>query len=101
MHQSGEGLYIDTSLIDIKSDCHEIPATEGIEGGVVCTGFIDVEKILRRITCHGDVTHYFLEKKLPFQILLIAFEKGDERSGSDSSGSDFSGSDCSGGESTD
>jgi|GEM_PF-4691858 len=87
MHRRRDGLFIDTSLIDIRSECHEIPSTEGIEGGVICTGFIDVEKIIRRVTCHGGVTHYFLEKKLPFQVVLIAFEKDDDHSGSESSGS--------------
>lgn len=55
----------------VITDCETIPATNGICGGVVCTGFIDVEKIIFPGYCKPPV---FLEKKLPFQILLLTLD---------------------------
>ena len=61
---------------DIKTEvvehCQSIPESEGIEGGVVCTGFLDVEKL---IGVHHHT--FFLEKKLPFQIVIITLEDED------------------------
>ncbi|MFF0825539.1 hypothetical protein ACFYU8_08085 [Brevibacillus sp. NPDC003359] len=42
--------------------------------GVVLTGFIDVEKLIKiRDKCEGERV-IFLEKKLPFQILIVELE---------------------------
>ncbi len=43
-----------------------IPSSDGVRGGIAVTGFFDVEKII----CIRGKT-FFLEKKLPFQILLL------------------------------
>lgn len=94
-----EGLFIADTRIEIETSCEQIPQTSGVDGGIICTGFIDVEKILKRVKhhCGQPVTsHFFLEKKLPFQVVLIAFADEDDstgcHSGSDCSGSDSSGS---------
>jgi hypothetical protein len=88
MQQVREGLFIDVTTIDIRSDCRRVPESEGIEGGVICTGFIDVEKILRRVTQNEyrkRTQRFLLEKKLPFQLVWIAFEpEGPDGSGDDS-----------------
>lgn len=98
MQEGAARLVIEGSQIDIVADCHEIPATAEMTGGVVCTGFVDVETVLAKshITHNGWMTtRFFLEKKLPFQVVLLVFKEdegyavhsGDE---SDSSGSDES-----------
>lgn len=112
MGSSFEPLVIAATEIAIESSCQQIPKGSGIEGGVVCTGFIDIEKILRRTHCHRGkhiVTNFFLEKKLPFQVLLIAFEGyvcdgsgwEDWSDSSDSGTSSGSDADCESGEETD
>lgn len=90
-----EGLFIADTRTEIETACEQIPKTRGVDGGIICTGFIDVEKILKRVRnrCgQPEVSHFFLEKKLPFQVVFIAFADEDE-SGSDCSGSGSSGSD--------
>ncbi len=50
--------------IQIRTDLSALPA------GFALTGFIDVEKTLT-IICDSTTTTYFLEKKLPFQIMFM------------------------------
>lgn len=102
-----EGLFIAETQIDIETSCQQVPKTRGVDGGIICTGFIDVEKILKRVKVNCGVpetSHFFLEKKLPFQVVFIAFADDDDHHGSsgsdscdsDSSGSDGDESDCGG-----
>ena len=64
----------------ITMQCDPIPAeldTEGLLGGVLCTGFVDAEKVIRKIeppdprTGRQQVKVWFLEKMLPFQVLML------------------------------
>lgn len=65
--------------IDIKTDCVIVPwdgTSGGIQGGVACTGVIDVEKVIKKIEPPGGngvrpVRVWILEKKLPFQVLIL------------------------------
>lgn len=50
--------------IQIESNVTTVP------GGFALTGFVDVEKLLN-ITCNNIITTFFLEKKLPFQVLFM------------------------------
>lgn len=94
MKRIAPGLFIETTQVEIKSECHKIPKGKGFLGGVICTGFIDVEKVLRHVILHKrrlDTTHFLLEKKLPFQVVLLAFDEDDRhRDDSDSDDSDDS-----------
>lgn len=47
-----------------------IPHSDDIQGGFVLTQVIDVEKIIK---IHDKV--FLLEKKVPFQIVLISFDE--------------------------
>ncbi len=43
-----------------------------ISGGVALTGFLDVEKLITGLVDSSGVTHsLLLEKKLPFQIMVL------------------------------
>lgn len=59
---------------DIISDTTDIKRTDGILGGINITGFIDVEKL---ITIYSGCYKYktlFLEKKLPFSIVILSLD---------------------------
>ncbi len=56
---------IEDSIVEIKSDQQRIDV-DGVIKGVTVTGFIDVEKII----CLG-YKRCFIEKKLPFQTLIL------------------------------
>ncbi len=60
----GIHMSIEDASIQIQTDLSVLPA------GFALTGFIDVEKTIT-ITCDNMTTTYFLEKKLPFQIMFI------------------------------
>ncbi len=70
---------ITTVSTTIEQQCEQIPpepSTGGTQGGILCTGFFDVEKIVQKVEPPGlggfqDVRNWFLEKKLPFQVLWL------------------------------
>lgn len=55
---------IDPVSLEITTQLSALP------GGFALTGIVDVEKLLT-ITCDNVSTTYFLEKKLPFQIMFM------------------------------
>ncbi|MFF0825540.1 hypothetical protein ACFYU8_08080 [Brevibacillus sp. NPDC003359] len=72
-------LEFSSTTISCESCCINANACSqsGIDGGVVLTGFIDVEKVFdvnTTITTGGESETFkkkvFLEKKLPFQVLF-------------------------------
>lgn len=66
------GIWVRDVKEEVVEHCQSLPETEGIQGGVVCTGFLEVEKLIG-VGCH----RFFLEKKLPFQIVIINLEDED------------------------
>lgn len=64
----------------VTIECHRLPETQDIGGGVLCTGFFDVEKLIM-IKHHDD--HFtrekvlLMEKKLPFQLLILEVKQED------------------------
>ena len=60
----GIHMSVEDASIQIQTDLSALPA------GFALTGFIDVEKTIT-ITCDSTTTTYFLEKKLPFQIMFM------------------------------
>jgi|GEM_PF-6256850 len=70
---------VTTIATSIEVECEQIPAETapgGAQGGIVCTGFFDVEKMIHKVEPPGtggvsEVRNWFLEKKLPFQLLWL------------------------------
>jgi hypothetical protein len=58
----------------IISNIIDIPCSDGIHGGFAITGFIDVEKLIKiyKHECCSNVL--FLEKKLPFSIVVLTLD---------------------------
>jgi len=52
--------------------------TDGILGGTVLTGFIDVEKLIHIKKCGKPVKTLFLEKKLPFSIVILSIDTSEK-----------------------
>ncbi|OUB21154.1 hypothetical protein BK739_01780 [Bacillus thuringiensis serovar pirenaica] len=79
MKQENEnGFEIEVEQIDTKIECESCCISPGehtgISGGVALTGFIDVEKIIT-VKHNGCKEKLFLEKKLPFQIVILNLGK--------------------------
>lgn len=79
MKQENENGYeIEVEQIETKIECESCCISPGehtgISGGVALTGFIDVEKIIT-IKNNGCKEKLFLEKKLPFQIVILNLGK--------------------------
>jgi len=56
----------------IITESTKIGSSDGILGGIAITGFIDVEKLIKR---HGKMPKViFLEKKLPFSLLFLSLD---------------------------
>ncbi|AMR06126.1 hypothetical protein BK742_17195 [Bacillus thuringiensis serovar pingluonsis] len=75
MKQENENGYeIEVEQIETKIECESCCISPGehtgISGGVALTGFIDVEKIIT-VKNNGCKEKLFLEKKLPFQIVIL------------------------------
>jgi hypothetical protein len=51
-----------------------LPTTDLIAGGFALTGFIDVEKVITITPTPTPPQVLFLEKKLPFQILVMGID---------------------------
>nr|WP_172688944.1 hypothetical protein [Bacillus thuringiensis] len=64
---------IDTT-IECESCCIPVDQNAGIYGGIALTGFIDVEKIIT-VKNNGCKEKLFLEKKLPFQLVVLHLGK--------------------------
>ncbi|OMH24242.1 hypothetical protein BK726_00895 [Bacillus thuringiensis serovar londrina] len=79
MKQENENGYeIEVEQIETKIECESCCISPGehtgISGGVALTGFIDVEKIIT-VKNNGCKEKLFLEKKLPFQIVILNLGK--------------------------
>lgn len=74
-HDSGNVKVIPVET-KITVDATTVPSTDSVRDGVALTGFIDVEKLIEiKDDCHGDDDKtLFLEKKLPFQVLILELE---------------------------
>jgi hypothetical protein len=69
---------------DIVSEVQTIPANAAIAllGGFALTGFIDIEKEIFFRDRFGVLHTFFLEKKLPFQVLVLDVDPTEEESAS-------------------
>ncbi len=56
--------------IECESCCIPKDKDAGIHGGIALTGFIDVEKLIT-VKYNHKKEKLFLEKKLPFQIVVL------------------------------
>ncbi|MGE6618780.1 hypothetical protein [Bacillus mycoides] len=65
-------IHVDQINTEIECESCIIPKDEqaGIQGGIALTGFIDVEKIIT-VKYNHHKKKLFLEKKLPFQIVIL------------------------------
>ncbi len=62
----------------IVTESTKIGPSDGILGGTAITGFIDIEKLIKR-NCETPKV-IFLEKKLPFSFLFLSLDTASERS---------------------
>jgi len=82
-----------SNIIEVNSTITQQSATlpsepPFISGGVVLTGFLDVEKLITGLLTTEGVSHtLLLEKKLPFQILVLDIDPPAESSWNSSNGS--------------
>jgi hypothetical protein len=69
---------------DIVSEVQTIPANPAIAllGGFALTGFIDIEKEIFFRDSANVLHTFFLEKKLPFQVLVLDVDPTEEESAS-------------------
>jgi hypothetical protein len=74
MANFSKNVYVEDISKDILYKSVEIPASDGILGGVAVTGFVDVEKLIHiYVPCYDKKT-LFLEKKLPFSYLILSLD---------------------------
>jgi hypothetical protein len=64
---------------EVTTDVVRIPCTDGITGGFALTGFIDIEDIIKIKKCPWNEKTLFLEKKLPFSVVVIGLETGKDK----------------------
>jgi hypothetical protein len=63
----------------LSTDITRICPTDGINGGFALTGFIDVEDIIKIKCSPWDEKTLFLEKKLPFSIVVFSLDTQKEK----------------------
>lgn len=76
MKGEDERLLIDSSQIKICTGCQIIPPEGMIAGGFQIIGLAVVKKGLRMVSGSGptkSIDPIFLEKKVPFQVVLVRF----------------------------